>query len=368
MIENIEMYIFIFFVYSFAGWCMESFGSILNPNVKKFVNRGFMIGPYCPVYGIGVVLVTLLLNKYSNDIPALFFLSILICGSLEYFTSYIMEKLFNARWWDYHNKKFNINGRICLETLLPFGIAATIILCKINPFLINLFRNIPALVIQIITGVLSISFIVDFIISFKIILSFKGETVYKEKDSTEEIGEKVKDKAEDVFMKAESDIRYYSRKYKLKIIRKTRYTRNRLSEVIVETPKELAARINDSRTRFKNRIEEEKEKFNSQVQLKRTEFELRQKETKQLLDSEVKKTKNEFEKIQKNSKEKLDATIKNLKISSDEFSKQVIEKFRNKSLLRRRLMSAFPTLQVMGKNEKLNKGENKKGEKEINSK
>ena len=156
---NLELYILLFFTYSFAGWFMESVGGIIN--VKKFINRGFLIGPYCPVYGIGVVIITVLLGKYKNDIPALFFLSILICGTLEYFTSYIMEKLFNARWWDYKNRKFNINGRICLETLIPFGIAGSLILYYVNPFFENLYLMIPDTIRHIIVSILSILFIID---------------------------------------------------------------------------------------------------------------------------------------------------------------------------------------------------------------
>lgn len=354
MIQNIEMYILIFFIYSFAGWCMESFGSIINPKVKKFVNRGFMIGPYCPVYGIGVVLVSLLLQKYINDIPALFFLAILICGTLEYFTGYVMEKLFNARWWDYSKNKFNINGRVCLDTLIPFGIIATLVICKINPILFELFANIPNNILHIISIILGVIFIIDFIISFRIILSFKGEIKSKKdnteeivemvKDKTEELSEKVKegaeelgefviDKAEDVIMKTESDLRYYGRKYKLKLLRKTRYTRNRLAEKLPESIGELAEKLNSGRTELVNRIEEGKEKISSQVKLKRAEYELKQKETKQIINNK----------------------ISNLKTTSEEFNKQIIERFKNKSLLRGRLIDAFPTLQIKQNDKKQKK-------------
>lgn len=354
MIKNIEIYTLIFFIYSFAGWCMESFGSILNPKVKKFVNRGFMIGPYCPVYGVGVVLVTLLLQKYTNDIPALFFLAILICGTLEYFTGYIMEKLFNARWWDYSKKKFNINGRVCLDTLIPFGVIATFIICKVNPNLFRIFYNLNEKNLHIVTGILGILFIIDFVVSFKIILSFKGE-IYNKKDNTEEISEKVKDKteeigdkvkegaeeisefvidkAENVIMKTESDLRYYGRKYKLKLLRKTRYTRNRLEEKLPVSIRELSERINSSKKEFTNKFEVEKEKISSQVKLKRAEYELKQKETKQIINSK----------------------ITNLKTTSEEFNKQIIEKFKNKSLLSGRLINAFPTLQIKQNKKKQNK-------------
>ena len=120
MIYNIEIYFMLFIIYAFLGWVMECTLGIIEK--RKFVNRGFLIGPYCPIYGVGVVGVTLLLSRFSNNVVLLFILSTILCGVLEYFTSYIMEKIFHARWWDYTTTKFNINGRICLETLLPFGI------------------------------------------------------------------------------------------------------------------------------------------------------------------------------------------------------------------------------------------------------
>ena len=86
---------------------------------KKFVNRGFLIGPVCPIYGYGVVLVSLLLQKYQNDIIVTFFMSIIICGFLEYFTSYFMEIIFKARWWDYSNIKWNLDGYICFPASFP---------------------------------------------------------------------------------------------------------------------------------------------------------------------------------------------------------------------------------------------------------
>ena len=158
---------------------------------KKFVDRGFLVGPYCPIYGCGVILITLLLQKYADDIVVTFFLSVIICGTLEYLTSYIMEKIFKARWWDYSNNKFNINGRICLETLVPFGIGGVLVLFVFNPFLEKIINLIPGLALHIVTGVLCVLFLIDCIASFKIILNLK-EMTKELKDNTAEISDKVK--------------------------------------------------------------------------------------------------------------------------------------------------------------------------------
>lgn len=190
MLRTIELYFLLFFTYSVLGWIMEVIKTLIDN--KKFVNRGFLIGPYCPIYGYGVILLTILLKKYQSDIPATFIFSILICGTLEYFTSYFMEKIFHARWWDYTNRKFNINGRICLETLLPFGIMGCLILYIVNPAFLGVYSKIPNIALHIICGILFIVYIVDNIISGKIVLNLK-EISLNVKDNTEEISKKVRE-------------------------------------------------------------------------------------------------------------------------------------------------------------------------------
>ncbi len=191
----IQDYIMLFFIYSILGWIMEVINGFIK--TKKVVNRGFLIGPYCPIYGTGVILITILLKKYMEDRIITFIMSMLICGILEYFTSYFMEKFFNARWWDYSNRKMNINGRICLETLIPFGIFSFVILYFINPFFIEILDKLPEIIEIILAVVFSIILTIDTTISFKIILNLKQVSNLKTisqnvKDNTEEISQKVR--------------------------------------------------------------------------------------------------------------------------------------------------------------------------------
>ena len=324
IIQNIELYVLLFFIYSFAGWFMESVGGIIN--VKKFINRGFLIGPYCPVYGFGVILITLLLDKYRTDFFLVFILSILICGTLEYLTSFYMEKIFNARWWDYHNRKFNINGRICLETLLPFGFVGSLILCYVNPFLVNIFSKLSTVFLNSVCLFLLIIYTIDCLISLFIIFSFKGET-YSQKDNTEEISNKVKDKTEELLMKAESNAIVFGRKVKLgklRFSRKVKYTRKHLSDAIVYTPKELAEMFKKSKNELEYKLSDSKDKLANQIKLRKVEIEMKQKE----------------------------------------FTYQIKENFKNQSILRKRLMEAFPSLIVIPKINKNKKEKIKaKGEK-----
>ncbi len=190
MIDMIEIYFLLFLSYSFLGWCMEVICKFIQ--MKKFVNRGFLIGPYCPIYGWGALTITVLLKRYMEDPLVLFVMSTIICSIIEYFTSYFMEKKYHARWWDYSNKKFNINGRICLETLIPFGVLGVIIMYVTNPILFDFYHKIPQFVIHILSGILFIGFTVDNIISSNVVESVNIEGSKLIKDNTEEITEKVK--------------------------------------------------------------------------------------------------------------------------------------------------------------------------------
>lgn len=199
MIQNIETYILLFTIYAVIGWLMEVSLSFIQHH--KFINRGFLIGPYCPIYGFGGVAITLLLSNFMNIIDNVSIVDSLwistivimfICGTLEYVTSFVMEKLFHARWWDYHRFKFNINGRVCLETLLPFTIIGQIILRYANPVFLGLIGNIHQPWLHICTIVILAIFAIDVSVSYNIIHSFK-KISNEAKDNTEEITKKVKD-------------------------------------------------------------------------------------------------------------------------------------------------------------------------------
>lgn len=185
-----------FIIYSFIGWVIEVLQSFLKN--KKFINRGFLIGPICPIYGNGALLITILLSKYQTSPLALFVLALFICAALEYFTSYLMEKLFDARWWDYHHFKYNINGRICLETMIPFGLLGIVVIYITNPLINKLFIYLGSLV-DTLSIILLIIYIIDNIISFQIINNFKKKAVkFLSQDNTEEVNKKVKERLEEI--------------------------------------------------------------------------------------------------------------------------------------------------------------------------
>lgn len=181
----------IFILYSFLGWLMEV--TIVSCQLKKPTDRGFLIGPICPIYGVGALLITLLLSKYSDDLPALFIMATLLGAVLEYFTSYIMEKIFKTRWWDYSDKKYNINGRISLTTSMGFGALGIILIHFLNPFFKNILIHFSDTAVIIISVILFIIFIIDVITSFKIISKIKIANPNEMRDATDEITEQVKE-------------------------------------------------------------------------------------------------------------------------------------------------------------------------------
>ena len=184
-IALIESYILLFFTASSMGWCMEVLCKLIQ--FKRFINRGFLIGPWCPIYGFGTVMITLLLSKFTEDPFAVFGLAILLCGTLEYLTSYIMEKAFHARWWDYSTKKFNLNGRVCADTLIPFGILGLGMVYYVKPFLFKLYGLLTITAMHIVSVSLIVLFLVDTALSSITLLRIRHNAANLEGDSTEAI-------------------------------------------------------------------------------------------------------------------------------------------------------------------------------------
>ncbi len=133
-------YVFYFFLYSFMGWFVESLYCSIGE--KKWINRGFLKGPICPIYGTGAVVITVGMHSLVNYFDKWYFNTLLIfcvgmvlCDIVEFITSFLMEKLFNARWWDYSKKRFNIQGRICLTHTFYWGFASVVFLQIMHPFI-----------------------------------------------------------------------------------------------------------------------------------------------------------------------------------------------------------------------------------------
>jgi uncharacterized membrane protein len=127
-------------IYSILGWCLEVGFAWLT--TKQLVNRGFLNGPYCPIYGIGAVLMINLLTPITNFIER-FIVSIIVLSILEFITGYLLERLFNEKWWDYSDRKFNLGGYICLEFAVLWGAGMMVVMLVIHPLVETLINTLP---------------------------------------------------------------------------------------------------------------------------------------------------------------------------------------------------------------------------------
>ena len=152
-----------FTAYSFIGWFIET--TYCSIPARKFVYRGFLMGPVCPIYGFGALSVLLILSPFSDQPLLVFFLGLIITSVLEYLVSVLLEKLFKKSWWDYSTKKFNINGRISLLTSLAWGALSVVLVYAIHPALRRLFEMIPPVYVNIASIVLPIVFSADLVLS-----------------------------------------------------------------------------------------------------------------------------------------------------------------------------------------------------------
>lgn len=134
--------ILLFFAFSFMGWVWEVSLHLITDGV--FVNRGVLHGPWLPIYGTGGVMILAVLNKFREKPLVEFLLTIVLCGCVEYFTSWFLEITHNGeKWWDYSGYFLNLNGRICAEGLLVFGLGGMAIVYVAAPLLDDLIRKIP---------------------------------------------------------------------------------------------------------------------------------------------------------------------------------------------------------------------------------
>lgn len=184
-------YFLYFIIYAFAGWVMEVACQFVTQ--KRFINRGFLIGPICPIYGHGVLAIILLIGRDTSDILAVFLKAILICSVLEYFTSYFMEKLFKARWWDYSNRKYNINGRICLETMVPFGLLGCGVVYFLHPIVVEIVDLLNPTLMMVLAIILCIVYVIDNIVSLSVMERIKDVIKKQNFDNTEFIHKQVRD-------------------------------------------------------------------------------------------------------------------------------------------------------------------------------
>ena len=187
--DNTFFHILTYFViYSFLGWVLES--TVRTICERKLINTGFLIGPFCPIYGFGTIIMILFLNRFKNNIILLFFISFFVLTLWEYVVGVFLEKLFKTKYWDYSDHKCNYKGRICLMNSIAWGVLGVLFIKYIHPGIIQLLKNMNFTYIWIIAVIITFILFIDAIISVIKIKNIKS-TLQKIEEINEQIREKL---------------------------------------------------------------------------------------------------------------------------------------------------------------------------------
>ena len=191
-------FLWIFFVYAFLGWCTEVSYAALRTG--KFVNRGFLNGPVCPIYGCGVVVVLVGLTPLKGNFVLLFLGSVVLTSVLELATGFVLEKLFRQRWWDYSDKPFNLGGYICLEFSIMWGFACLFVVDILHPSIEFFIRLIPHTLGWVLLGLFSAAMAVDLAATVRTIAKLNrqldqiDQLAWRLKTASNEFGENLADR------------------------------------------------------------------------------------------------------------------------------------------------------------------------------
>ena len=191
--ESLINLVLLFFAYAFLGWCIEV--TLKYFQFHRFINRGFLTGPWLPIYGSGAALITVVIKGLAPlefSVGTTFAVSFLLCGFLEYMTSYVLEKRFHARWWDYSQKPMNLHGRVWIGNLILFGLGGVVIVDLINPLLLRLSEHISFPLREIMALFLSVVFVADYVMSHFVLKLVKTSVELSEADDTEAISKEVR--------------------------------------------------------------------------------------------------------------------------------------------------------------------------------
>lgn len=321
MPQNFYELVWIFIIYAFIGWCTEVAYAALTTG--RFVNRGFLNGPYCPIYGCGVVIVVALLTPLKENLLILFAGSFVLTSALEYLTGFLLEKLFHNKWWDYSNKPFNLKGYVCLEFSIYWGLACTFIMSVIHPVIYKGIRLIPHVIGIVILVIVMSGFVVDCGITVATILKFNqrlrlmNELAEKIHRLSDEIGENIYENVTDVIEKSDEFIENHAE----------------LLDKIADTTEAAKDRIADNRENMKLVISENIMETRSEIHTR-----------KELLAERKAQRTAEF-------KTNLEEKRKEYR----EFNEKYEKLFHEKSFGFKRLMKAFPGMTSRDQNETLQK-------------
>ncbi|MDE6662169.1 MAG: hypothetical protein K2K46_02385 [Lachnospiraceae bacterium] len=168
---NMTQWLFFFYAYCFLGWCVESMNVYIRSG--KFVNRGFIRGPFLPLYGSGAIIMFVVSRPFQDNILLTYVAGCIGPTVLEYVTGVVMEALFNVRYWDYSGQKFNFQGQICLRTTLSWGVLTIFMTRVVHRQVERFVLKMPHNILGYMTFILTVYIAADFALSFKAALDLR---------------------------------------------------------------------------------------------------------------------------------------------------------------------------------------------------
>lgn len=172
-------WLFFFYIYCFLGWCFES--AYVSIKSGKLVNRGFMRGPFLPLYGSGAMMMYAVSMPFQDNIILTYIAGVIGATALEYVTGVAMETLFKVRYWDYSSKPFNFQGHICLRSSIAWGFLTILMTRVIHKPIERLVMSIPLNVLSYVTIAVTVYMVADFTLSFKAALDLRDIMVKMER-------------------------------------------------------------------------------------------------------------------------------------------------------------------------------------------
>lgn len=278
MITNtytIEQWILFFMIYCFIGWIYES--TLVSIKSHKLTNRGYLNGPFLPIYGSGAIIMLFATLPVNNNVVLIFIFGSLAATTLEYVTGWAMEKIFHVRYWDYSDEFLNLNGHICLLCSVIWGVAAVLLVELIHRPVERLTLKLDTTVVNVISIVFSVYFIVDFVISTREAMDIRkfvdeyimqNENVKRlqkridvwiafSEDSKDKLEDKIKESIANSKKEVAEDIDKLKEELsqaKQKLVEKTSAYTKRVKRVIKQNPQMTLRRIIEKPIKIKDYI------------------------------------------------------------------------------------------------------------------
>lgn len=321
--------VWIFIIYAFLGWCTEVSYAALDRGI--FVNRGFLNGPYCPIYGCGVAIVITILTPLKDNLLVLFIGSFTLTSVLEFITGFLLEKVFHNQWWDYSDKPFNIHGYVCLKFSIYWGLACTFVMDVVHPIIYKAITWVPSFVGMIVLIIIMTGFTVDLCVTVSTILKFNkrlklmNEVAAKIHKLSDEIGENIYENVNTAMEKSEEFQENHG-----DLLEKITETKDKITELPETAKNVITEKTENAKISFAEKTESAKQSFTEKT------------ENAKLVFSE-----NIME-----AKSELEAKTEMLR-QRDELTKKYKELMEGKGFGFKRLMKAFPDMKSREHNETL---------------